>query len=162
MKSYQRHSQFFRAGGFTLVELMIVVAIVGVLASIAIPAYTQYVRKSKIAEATAALAGMSVKMEQYFQDNRSYTDPGGNNALDACQQGTVAPLPNPQPPDFTLSCPTLTTSTYTIEADGNAGSMSQVKYSIDQAGNRVTVSLPGGWTYPNPNTCWARNEGGGC
>ncbi|HAF00275.1 MAG TPA: pilus assembly protein PilE, partial [Methylophilaceae bacterium] len=59
--------------GFTLLELMIVVAIVGILASIAIPAYQDYVKKGKAAEAPGALADLRVKMEQCFQDNRDYT-----------------------------------------------------------------------------------------
>ena len=58
--------------GFTLIELMIVVAIIGILASIAVPNYTEYVRSGKAIEATAALGDQRVKMEQYFQDNRTY------------------------------------------------------------------------------------------
>jgi len=157
MKSYQRHSQFSRAGGFTLIELMIVIAILGVLASIAIPAYTQYLRKSRIAEATAGLSSMNVKMEQYFQDNRTY--------VGACAAGTVAPLPTGTFFTFTCNIPVAVPdpATYTITATGKAASnMSAFAYTIDQANNRVTTALPAGWTLPNPSTCWVRNEAGGC
>ena len=66
--------------GFTLIEVMIVVVIIGILAAIAIPQYSDYVIRSKIPEATSALAGARVKMEQFFQDNRTYAGacPGTN------------------------------------------------------------------------------------
>ena len=72
-----------RYKGFTLIEVMIVVAIIAILATVALPAYTDYVRRGKIAEGTSALLAMKTKMEQYFADNRSYTTPGAP-VLDAC------------------------------------------------------------------------------
>jgi len=58
--------------GFTLIELMIVVVVIGILASIGIPAYNDYVTRGKLVEATSALSDGRIKMEQYFQDNRTY------------------------------------------------------------------------------------------
>lgn len=58
--------------GFTLMELMIVVAIIGILAAVAIPAYQDYVRRSALPEGTSALATTRIKLEQYYQDNRNY------------------------------------------------------------------------------------------
>ena len=55
-----------RSRGFTLIELMIAVAIVAILAAIAIPSYSEYIRRSRITEAISALSGMRVKMEQFF------------------------------------------------------------------------------------------------
>ncbi|ALP51802.1 hypothetical protein Tel_00855 [Candidatus Tenderia electrophaga] len=65
-----RHRQ---ATGFTLIELMIVVAIIGILAAIAYPAYQDQVRKGKRAEGQAALLDMMAKQERFYTDNNSYT-----------------------------------------------------------------------------------------
>ena len=53
-----------RNQGFTLIELMIVIAVIGVLAAIAIPNYNEYVQRSRITRAVAALSDMRVKLEQ--------------------------------------------------------------------------------------------------
>jgi type IV pilus assembly protein PilE len=58
---------------FTLLELMIVVAIVGILASIAIPSYQESVRKSRRADATGALLVLANKMERFYTVNNTYS-----------------------------------------------------------------------------------------
>jgi prepilin-type N-terminal cleavage/methylation domain-containing protein len=62
--------------GFTLVELMIAVAIVGVLAAVAIPAYTGYIRRSYISEGTSSIAAIKQGMESYFSVNGCYISAG--------------------------------------------------------------------------------------
>jgi len=59
--------------GFTLIELMITVAIVGIIAAIALPNYTEYVKRASRAEAASALLDAANKQEQFFVDNREYT-----------------------------------------------------------------------------------------
>ena len=56
--------------GFTLIELMVVVVVIGILAAIGYPSYTDYIRRGKIAEATATLGDWRTKMETYYLDNR--------------------------------------------------------------------------------------------
>lgn len=58
--------------GLTLIELMIVIAIIGVLASIATPAYQDYVEKARVAQAITDISSICVKIEAYWQDARAY------------------------------------------------------------------------------------------
>ena len=60
--------------GFTLVELMVVVAIIGILAAVAIPVYLNYVKKSKASEAFSMLQGIREKQEAYFAEFKRYTE----------------------------------------------------------------------------------------
>ncbi len=87
--------------GFTLIEVMVVVAIVGILAAIALPSYADYVRRSKIIEATRGLSDFRTRMEQFFLDNRTYV--GGCAVAKPVVQANVK--------TFTFTCPTETATT---------------------------------------------------
>ena len=142
-----------RQAGFTLIEVVITMVVLAVLVAIAIPNYTDYVRRGKLPEATSNLLAMKTKMEQYFQDNRSY--------VGACQAGTVAALPAGLK-YFDITCPAanLGANTYTIQADGR-DELKNLTLTIDQANTRVTVSVPAGWTKPGTN-CWVSKKSGEC
>ncbi|MGC2164563.1 MAG: type IV pilin protein [Gallionella sp.] len=130
-----------RATGFTLVELMVVVAIIGILAAVAVPAYSDYVTRGKLVEATTQLADGRVKMEQYYQDNRKYTD---------------GPLPTATK-YFTYSFTNPPTdTTYDIAAEG-IGNLAGFTYSIDQ-NNTKSSNTPWG----NGTTCWIMRKGDSC
>lgn len=62
-----------RARGFTLLELMITVAVIAILASVAYPAYTQYLVRSRRAAAQVVLSDLAQRQQQYLMDNRAYT-----------------------------------------------------------------------------------------
>jgi len=156
-----------RSTGFTLIELMVTVAIVAILAAVALPNYTDYVRRGKITEATSALLAMRVKMEQYFQDNRSYVSPGAP-VLAPCTANSSVPVPTLQ--YFTIVPPCgLTATTYTITATGGSptdGSMTGLTFTINEGNVRATTVTPGspmaiaGYG-PNAN-CWTTKKGGVC
>jgi type IV pilus assembly protein PilE len=136
------------ARGFTLIELMITVAIVSILAAVALPAYNQYVVRGNVPQATARLATLQVQMEQFFQDNRTFVGAPG------CTADTSNRY-------FDFSCSTQTATAYTLQAVGK-GSMAGFTYTVNQQGVRTTASLPGGWSTPSPNTCWASRKDGTC
>src|SRR4051812_30759889 len=60
------------AEGFTLIEVMITVVIVGILAAIALPSYSVYIQRGKIVDATSKLGDLRTDMERFFMDNRTY------------------------------------------------------------------------------------------
>ena len=68
-----RQGWFFSQGGFTLIELMVVVVIVGILAAIALPAYQKQVAKGRRADAVTALSGILQAQERRRSNNGSYT-----------------------------------------------------------------------------------------
>lgn len=127
--------------GFTLIELMIVVAIIGILASIAMPAYTDYIKKGKAAEAPSNLANLKVRMEQYYQDNRTYDG------------GPCAPASDAK--HFAYSCDEATATTFVLVADGK-DEMSAFQYKVDQ--NNVKSSIYDGVA----GNCWLTSKGASC
>jgi type IV pilus assembly protein PilE len=144
-----------RSAGFTLIEVMIVMVIIAILAAIGYPAYGDYVMRGKIVEASSNLSDMRVRLEQYFQDNRTY--------VGACAAGTLAPLPSGENARyFTYACPTLTANAYSVTATGNASEgMAGFGYSIDQDNTRATVSLPSAWSGAG-SACWVVKKSGSC
>jgi len=136
--------------GFSLIEVMVVVGIVGILAAIALPSYSEYTRRAKITEATSQLADLRVRMEQYFMDNRTYQGTGT-----AC--GVTMPTTTTK--YFTLTCSAPTSSTYTITATG-FGDMVGFAYTINDQNVRATTSLPTGWI--TKTNCWVLKKGGMC
>ena len=78
MKNLQTMKQNVQKG-FTLIELMIVVAIIGILAAIAIPAYTDYTIKSRIAEGASLMGKSKTALEVYWSENGTLLAPGGGD-----------------------------------------------------------------------------------
>jgi len=141
--------------GFTLIELMITVAIIAILSAIAIPQYSEYVMRSRITEATMTLSDQRLKMERFFQDNRSFQP----TALPAaCTANTVAPPPGATA-HFTFACTVGSPTTYTVVATGN-GPMLGFVYSVDQNNVRATTGAPAGWALAA--NCWVLKKDGSC
>jgi len=144
--SLGRHSRFQR--GFTLIELMIVVAIIGVLAAIALTAYTDYVRRSQVTEAGVYLADYRIKMEQYYQDYKNY---GTASCVDGANAPSWANFASARAKNFTFSCLLNGTVGYTITATGSAGRAVGHGYTIDQSNNQRTTYYKGS---SSTASCW--------
>ena len=127
--------------GFSLMELMIVVAIIGILAAIALPAYQDHVRRAKAVEATSTLSEMRTRMEQFFQDNRTYV--GGPCTAPAGANRTF----------FDFSCDVATATTYTLNADGIGDMAADYSYTINQDNAKTS-----GFN----STCWSYTDAGAC
>lgn len=124
--------------GFTLIELMIAVAIIAILASIALPAYNNYVMRGKLTEAFGTLGDFRVRMEQFYVDNRNYGTAGG-----AC--GAASPSGQ----YFTYTCVVGSpATTYTATATNNSnvglGASGDYVYTISEAGTQNTTAFAGG------------------
>ena len=129
--------------GFTLIELMIVVAIIGILASIVMPNYTDYVNRARATEATSALADMRIRMEQFYQDRRDYT-----GASCAAPAGTNTEF-------FAFACSVAPgTTVYTLEATGT-GVMAGYRYDIDENNVKSSDTPEGGGSA----NCWITKKG---
>lgn len=142
-----------RAQGFTLIELMIVVAIVAILTTIAYPNYRDYVIRGQLVDATQGLAAVRANMERYFQDNRSYAAVGVFNP--PCG---AAVIPAGR---FNITCVSGPT-TFTATAVGAAGSLAGFTFTVDQADNQATVvvSPPAPTTFLGCATAWITKTGG--
>lgn len=136
-----------------MIELLIVVAIIGILAAIAIPSYTDYIIRGKVPDAASGLSNKQVAMEQFFQDNRTY------DAGPGCTSDTTTSK------FFDFSCSVAgTTSVFTLQAAGKA-SMSGFTYTIDQSGAKTTViaaPAPANWQTAATQPCWLTGPGGTC
>jgi len=133
-----------RYRGFTLIELMITVAILSILAAVAIPSYSDYVRRGQLPEAFSYLSDYRVKMEQYFQDNKNY-------GAGACASGASWNFTSTAAKYFTFTC-AMAGNTYTVTATGSAGRATGHTYTIDQDGKQVTTVFKG--SAVSGKNCW--------
>lgn len=136
-----------RSTGFTLIEVLITVVIVAILSSLAVPFYTDYVRRGQIQEAIANLTELRVRMEQYYQDERLYGTASG-----ACG----VPLPGNAELLFSYRCEVLNAGQgFRLKAEGKpGGTVSGMNYTIDHTGARESLCNSCAWDFQSPVGRW--------
>lgn len=142
------HRQQRQQRGFTLVEVLVTIVIVGILTAIALPSYRDYITRSRLGEAFAALATVQPNAEQFWSNTRSFA------SFDTASNVFPAATAN-----FTYALSGASSSAYLVTATGR-GSTTGFVYTIDQQGNRATTGVPDGWTANG--SCWVDRKAGLC
>lgn len=140
------------SGGFTLIEVMVVIAIVSILVGVAFPAYQEHIRRSRRSDCSTIIVSLANALERRY----STTAPASYLAVPALPAGFTATCPrNPAPGGtfYNLAVPVLTATTFTIQAtpvgpqvNDRCGSL-----TLTQAGVKGIVGATGGVT---PQQCW--------
>jgi type IV pilus assembly protein PilE len=128
--------------GFTLIELMVVVAVIGILAGIAFPSYQQYVRKANRSEAQQLMMQIASRQVQYLLDAREYTATIGTGGLNINGNGWTCAA-------------TCTNSKYTVTVTLVAGPPPSFQISAVPSGSQVAD----GTLYLNATTAGVYSEG---
>lgn len=142
--------------GFTLIELMIAVAIVAILAAIVVPNYSDYVRRSTLSEAFANLSDLRVKLDQFYQNNRKY---GTDGQTAPCgHDGTANRVNFTLEGKFTYTCALSGTNpnpgldqAYVLTATGSAGAAAGHTFTLDSDNAKGTTRFKGNTVSKD---CW--------
>lgn len=132
--------------GFSLVELMAVVAIIAILASVAIPSYRDYVIRGALTDAMSNLATKRIQNEQWYQDSRTYVGSTG-----CIPDTTTSKL-------FEFSCSIQTATSYTLQAIGK-GNAAGFTFTLNQSNSMATPAVPTGTGWSTSNNCWTKRKG---
>jgi type IV pilus assembly protein PilE len=128
--------------GFSLIELMIVVAIIGILASISFPSYKNYIQKSRRTDAMSALINLEAAQENYRFSNTSY---GSLSQLQAYMSGISSTSPLNY---YNLTIPSYTNTSYTLKATAKG------VQATDTTCATMTITLASGVESKTPAACW--------
>lgn len=145
---------FLRHRGFTLIELMIVVAAIAILTTIALPSYQSYVIKSRRTDAKNGLLDLASREERYFSVNNTYTTDLSLLGYGVAANTTSVAINASGQSYYTLNATAATATTYTATAvptGAQAADTTCATYQIDQLGTQTNWS---GTTQITGTGCW--------
>ncbi len=144
-------------GGFTLIEAMIVVAIVAILAAVALPSYRDYILRGRLADASNGLATIRAQMERHFQDNRTYATAGTFVTPCASSNVDIRTFGS-----FVVSCSVVpNVDSFTLVATGS-GPAADFAYTITEQDVRATTAVAAGSGYNTCTSKWLMRKGEIC
>ena len=145
-----------RSRGFTLIEVMVAVAIIAILGAVAYPSYRDYVVRGQLVDATTALASFRADMERHYQDNRSFATVGLFITPCAVTNVSLRTVGN-----FVVDCSAVAATTYTLRAVGS-GPVSGFTFTVTHQDVRATTAVPAGSGYSTCATRWILKKGQAC
>lgn len=148
--------------GVTLLELMVVVVIVGILASIAVPSYRSYVLRAQRSDAMAALLRVAAAQEKFYLQNNTYTNNFGTGGLKLASGATTTTLASEHGYyDIAVAAPTGTTlvTNFTVTATAPSTSPQYAdtfcrSFTLTESGAKTATNAAGTSTSSTRDTCW--------
>ena len=156
MPAIHRTPSNLKCGGFTLIELMIVVAIVGVLAAVAYPSYTEQVKKSRRSDAIAEISKVQQAQERWRSNNSSYSGDvsSSGTGLKLTTGSTTATSYNLPSGYYSLAISGASGAGYTLTATAMGAQINDTKcatLTATMAGGNVTYGNTGSGS---AKSCW--------
>ena len=151
IKSYSKSLGSLKVRGFTLIELMITVAIVGILASIAFPSYQNQVRKSRRSEAVAEISKIQQAQERWRANCPTYSE-SITAATTGCVNTSGLNITSVTDARYTYTLSNVTNNAYLITATAVTGS----SQASDTNCTSLTVNVNNGTATNAPVACWSK------